>query len=281
MTVPAPSLTELRSEVPAALADVVQRCLEKDPDNRFPTINNLAAALKPFVDVSHRSLPFADTLDEGSMRPSPFSASAPEQQVRTGGEFAGTNGGGPSAAPSRARTWAAIGLASILVAMAAAVWHRGTPAQPVAATGPAATTYHVSVHTNPVTARIRFDDEGPTSGPFVRDLPRDGQPHTLVVEADGFESREASFRDVAPPLEVTLKALWQQAPAGEPPPQAAPAPSSEVVPVPPATTTPTRRDPRPKSTAAQVSAAQSPSPSPAAATPTAVPRTTNDSPIVR
>ena len=58
MTVPAPSLTELRSEVPAALADVVQRCLEKDPDNRFPTINNLAAALKPFVDVSHRSLPF-------------------------------------------------------------------------------------------------------------------------------------------------------------------------------------------------------------------------------
>jgi serine/threonine protein kinase len=42
-------LSDARPEVPAALADVVARCLQKDPGDRFPTVADLAVALLPFA----------------------------------------------------------------------------------------------------------------------------------------------------------------------------------------------------------------------------------------
>ncbi len=269
MTVPAPSLTELRAEVPAALADVVQRCLEKEPDKRFPDIDSLTDALKPFVDVSHRSLPFADTLAEASSGEAPFSA-APEQ-VRTGGEFAGTNGGGITTKQGRPWTWGAIGAASVAIAVAAAVWHYEAPVKPapVAAAPPAPTTFHVAVHTSPATAHVRFDGEEASAAPFIRDLPLDGQPHMLVVEAEGYEPRETTFRDAPPPPELTLRPRWQPAPTASTPP----VPSSP--PPPPEVGSP-RREPRPR----PAIAAQTSTPAVPSAT-AAPPKTTNDAPILR
>src|SRR5271165_5877226 len=40
---------EIRPEIPSALEQVVLRCLEKDPEDRFRGARSLAAALAPFA----------------------------------------------------------------------------------------------------------------------------------------------------------------------------------------------------------------------------------------
>jgi serine/threonine protein kinase len=47
LTQPAPRLRDLGVEIPAALEDVVARCLEKDRERRFPAVSELVAALAP------------------------------------------------------------------------------------------------------------------------------------------------------------------------------------------------------------------------------------------
>jgi len=42
-------LCDVRPEVPSALADVVTRCLQKEPGDRFQTVADLAVALLPFA----------------------------------------------------------------------------------------------------------------------------------------------------------------------------------------------------------------------------------------
>jgi len=44
---PIPSLRERRADIPKALEQVIQRCLERDPDKRFPNAASLAQALGP------------------------------------------------------------------------------------------------------------------------------------------------------------------------------------------------------------------------------------------
>jgi serine/threonine protein kinase len=44
-----PRLDDVRPEVPPGFADVVARCLKKDPADRFPTVAELAIALLPFA----------------------------------------------------------------------------------------------------------------------------------------------------------------------------------------------------------------------------------------
>lgn len=46
-----PSIRNLRSDIPVALDFVIQRCLAKDPDERFSNCLELAEALKPFADL--------------------------------------------------------------------------------------------------------------------------------------------------------------------------------------------------------------------------------------
>jgi serine/threonine-protein kinase len=46
---PAPPVSTLRADVPAGLVAIVARCLEKPPERRFQTVNELAFALRPFV----------------------------------------------------------------------------------------------------------------------------------------------------------------------------------------------------------------------------------------
>jgi serine/threonine protein kinase len=265
MTVPAPSLIELRAELPAGLADIVQRCLEKEPEKRFQTIDTLAGALKayaevslrslPASDVSHRSLPFADTLNE------PSTKAVLADAIRTGGEFAQTKGGTTTVSTRARRTWVAVGLLAVAIVAVALLQRRDAPMDPAHAPVATATqvqVFHVDVRVDPPSASVRFDSEGASSTPFARDVPRDGRAHTLAIEADGYAPMEISFRDVPPPASVTLKPL---------PASPAPAPSAS----PPTPTSAPRHAVAPKASAA-------PSATPA---PTQPPTTTNDSPIVR
>jgi eukaryotic-like serine/threonine-protein kinase len=48
LEIPAPELRDIRSDIPKGLADVVRRCLEKRPDDRFAGCAELRAALIPF-----------------------------------------------------------------------------------------------------------------------------------------------------------------------------------------------------------------------------------------
>ena len=264
MTVPAPSLVELRAEIPSGLADVVQRCLEKEPEKRFATIDSLARALRPFIDVSHRSLPFADTLAEPTSVPPPDDGT-----VRTGGEFARTKSG-PTLPPHRAVVrGGVVALAAIAIAIAAvALLTRGRahvppPVVAIAPRAPETPVFHVDLRVDPPSARVRLDLDAPTAAPFARDLPLDGRVHSLAIEADGFEPLVLSFRDVPPARDVALKPLPSAAPA------VAPVTASRH-------DVPARAATAPKATAAPSSAA-----TPSAAATAPPPTTTNDSPIVR
>jgi serine/threonine-protein kinase len=53
-TAPAPSLRPHRQDVPRELEAVVQRCLEKDPEKRFPNVAELATALSDFAPARAR-----------------------------------------------------------------------------------------------------------------------------------------------------------------------------------------------------------------------------------
>jgi len=267
MTVPAPSLAELRAELPSGLADVVQRCLEKEPEKRFPNIDALARALKAFADVSHRSLPFADTLDEGSTK-APFVGES--DGVRTGGEFAQTKGHASSPSSRARRTWAAFAIVPVAILAWTLLQRHGDPTAPQVSTAVSARApepLHVDLRVSPEGATVRFDDEGSSATPFSRDVPHDGRAHTLTVEADGYAPMELSFRDVPPPASVTLKPLPHATPAATP--SSAPAPT----PLPAAPAASARH------TVIAKPAASAPPPAPAS--PTQPPTTTNDSPIVR
>jgi len=48
LTEPAPSLSELRPELPPALEAIVARCLEKDPGDRYPDVASFGAALQEY-----------------------------------------------------------------------------------------------------------------------------------------------------------------------------------------------------------------------------------------
>jgi tRNA A-37 threonylcarbamoyl transferase component Bud32 len=110
-----PALESLRPGLPAGLAAVVGKAMEKDPERRFPTIQALAEALAPFAGrtIAARS-------------PSPASASATLPTPATAAGPVRTRG---------ARPWRWIGTALALAAMvvvAASILNaRSKPNQPV------------------------------------------------------------------------------------------------------------------------------------------------------
>lgn len=56
MAEPPPALGSIRPELPPALDGVVMRCLEKDPQRRFPDVASLAQALVPFGPAELRAV---------------------------------------------------------------------------------------------------------------------------------------------------------------------------------------------------------------------------------
>ncbi|MBL4886325.1 MAG: protein kinase [Planctomycetaceae bacterium] len=57
-----PSITALNPAVPQEIADIVHRCMEKDPQNRYQTGEKLAAALAPFARVQKIEFNFEDLI---------------------------------------------------------------------------------------------------------------------------------------------------------------------------------------------------------------------------
>jgi serine/threonine-protein kinase len=70
-----PSLRALCPELPEGLAAVIERCLRKDPAERFEDVAALAGALDPFA--SHRSVRAAQRVVVASNRPPPLVPAPP------------------------------------------------------------------------------------------------------------------------------------------------------------------------------------------------------------
>jgi len=81
-----PNIRDLRSEVPVGLAEVIVRCLERDPDRRYADVGALAKALAPFGP--------------------PRSDISVERISRILGAVVSAAPGSPSAAPSNAKALA-------------------------------------------------------------------------------------------------------------------------------------------------------------------------------
>jgi serine/threonine-protein kinase len=102
-TQPAPRVTDLAPEVPADLADVVARMLQKQPAARFPSLHEVVAVLKPLVQAgavadapSWRSMPPASQPraagPDGAVKPIeplPLPAEAPPGGGMTAGAVLG------------------------------------------------------------------------------------------------------------------------------------------------------------------------------------------------
>jgi serine/threonine protein kinase len=79
---PLPSVREKRPDVPIELEKVIAKCLEKNPDNRYQTVSELADALAPFAP---RSLPsvsrISGILRATSLRPAPADKSPSSERT--------------------------------------------------------------------------------------------------------------------------------------------------------------------------------------------------------
>ena len=64
------------AELPPAFDALVARCLAKDPDERFATMEALAEALRPFAPSTRLSLPFSADLTPAAAAPSSFQPSS-------------------------------------------------------------------------------------------------------------------------------------------------------------------------------------------------------------
>jgi serine/threonine-protein kinase len=137
---PAPSLRELRSDIPPGLESVIERCLEKNPKKRYKSVAELAAALGRFGP--RKALSSVDrirlTFKNASERP--FSISLPPEGDVGQQVAAGTSPSWAGAATtrtfdmrSRRGLVAAVGGAVALAALLGVWWTRGATPVSVAA----------------------------------------------------------------------------------------------------------------------------------------------------
>jgi serine/threonine protein kinase len=217
-----------RPDLPEGLAEVVLRCLQKEPEGRFPSIAALVSALVPFsarssAPVVSSSLPFTevprgpgtsskdlrgflDTVDS-----SPVIAIPPHvgivAQAKTNGSW-GKNGEPVHAAPSKTTSWrlvSAAGALCVVLSLGAflVTRHRESAAPASAATEPEVATVAPSA---PAT-----DTAMPSSADSAS-RPVDAPP---TASASGAPGPSALARPVVPkPVAKPLtKPVWAPAPA--------------------------------------------------------------------
>jgi len=120
---PAPSAQALRPDLPPGLAAVIARCLEKDPERRYPTVADLALALAPFApqgaQASVRRIAGIIGRHDGQEPLAPsWSPAVSSQQAKTGPGLEWTT---PGPAPKR-KTALLAGAAGALALIAGVAW---------------------------------------------------------------------------------------------------------------------------------------------------------------
>ncbi|MFW6089825.1 MAG: serine/threonine-protein kinase [Gemmatimonadota bacterium] len=161
---PPPSMVELRPDIPPGLESVVHRAMQKEPQQRFDNMEQLAAALEPFADAPSAPGPRASV--------DPLGDTQTPQAWESGGHAAKTHGRAAS------RTWqyglaavAALGIVAGGIAWAAGAGpgnSKETPdaeATDIAAAGPGEREQTVAEER----ASPSRSDDVPDPEPAVRD----------------------------------------------------------------------------------------------------------------
>ncbi len=87
ITEPPPDLLHIRSEVPEELAGTIMRCLEKDPEKRWPTADALRRALESRTSGPYRPRAGAARRPSGSKTSNRSSPDQPSEASRDWGEW--------------------------------------------------------------------------------------------------------------------------------------------------------------------------------------------------
>jgi serine/threonine-protein kinase len=179
VTEPPQSLAELRPDVPAAMVDIVERCLKKEPGERFANAAELALALEPFAPPESRITVERARMAMGSTGRGPM-VSSPALNVATAETSAPRPALTPAAwgsgkqetlvsEPKRSGgggMWIGAGIAVAAVVGGAVFLLRGHEAPPSAATPSAVTAAVLPAATPLPTASV-----APAPAPVASDLP--------------------------------------------------------------------------------------------------------------
>jgi eukaryotic-like serine/threonine-protein kinase len=215
---PAPQAPEGSVPIPASVAAVVSKCLEKDPNDRYETMDELLAAM------SQAAVPAASTPSLGVHNPVAAVAAAPPK----------SSSFGPAMLFLAAALIGVLG-AAVLVYRAYA---GGLPALGIPANAPAVSTdpIHFRLTSEPAGATVSMHGVALGKTPLEFDLPPgpDGSARAeLLLELEGFQPLPVTAGGFGPRIDL-LQTLQPLSPPSPPTP---PAPV-EVAPPPAATVTP-------------------------------------------
>jgi serine/threonine-protein kinase len=202
-----PSVRDLRPEVPVGLADVIARCLERDPDQRYPDVGKLAQALAPFgpprSDVTvERISRILGAIPSGRPLPADGTGGGGMAAEKSGAQATAVNfANSQTSFQSSRRLPIVVAVAGIAAGMVAVLVWRGTTRAPHAAVdnAPAASMSPSSVPAQAV--------EAASSAPPATSAPAasSSAPTVLPVPASAAPVKVASQRPGARPAAATKK----------------------------------------------------------------------------
>jgi tRNA A-37 threonylcarbamoyl transferase component Bud32 len=221
-----PAVQSLRPDVPPELAGVIHRCLEKQPDRRFPDAGSLLVALAPFADGEP---------EEAAPKPAGAAAGARDERGAASDARTPPGAGGESLSPTtgaaeapraarRRRAWAGAGLAGAAAALVAiAVVSAGSRrTEPVTSGGerawPAASGAPSPASSSPSSSSSSAPSVAPPDPP-----PRVDPPPAAASSIDG-DAAFAPPAPRAPRARPPASATTSGAAPASPSPSAAPAP---------------------------------------------------------